>query len=562
MAELHASKKTIAEFFSKMQNKKFIIPDYQRPYEWNIEQCETLWNDIEYFAHNREENGYYFLGSIVSFSNKDRMNYPEIIDGQQRITSLMLLLRAFYKKLEGMKENKKVIILKSNLAPCIWDINEDTDEVEDFTKIHISSEVATENDNSIFHKILAIGEADEDGKDRYSQNYLFFQKKCDDYATTETLSWEKFCSIILDKCIILPIECDDQDTALTIFSTLNNRGLPLSDADIFKAQFYKNNKKRQEFTQIWKDLTDICKKANINIDDIFRYYMHVIRARDSNKGREIGLRTFYQDQSWKNLNKVSLSEIIILANFWKFVYLGYKDDTGNQISEKSKQWINCLWYYPNEYWKYTISVFFLKNKDNDDFQEQFEIMLERLVAFLFAKFIDRPTVNAIKDDIFNAYVDFEKNINHQYNCNIDLDSEIFSQKITEHSQSRITRALLLLHAYLHPNQTTLIDDKFDIEHIFPTKWQDTNYNGWNKNDADKYLNNLGNKIVFEKKLNIQAGNEYFGKKKTEYQKSAIATVQDLISHANNDWLKEDIIDREKTIKNDLITFFKSQLKKV
>jgi uncharacterized protein with ParB-like and HNH nuclease domain len=70
MTELHVSKKTIGKLFSEMQNKKFIIPDYQRPYKWNIEKCETLWNDIENFAVTEAKTGTdYFLGTIVSYVN-------------------------------------------------------------------------------------------------------------------------------------------------------------------------------------------------------------------------------------------------------------------------------------------------------------------------------------------------------------------------------------------------------------------------------------------------------------------------------------------------------------
>jgi uncharacterized protein with ParB-like and HNH nuclease domain len=89
------------------------------------------------------------------------------------------------------------------------------------------------------------------------------------------------CVFILNKCIILPIECDFEDTALTIFNTLNDRGLQLSDSDIFKAKFYRRKKTKEEeneFTEIWKELTEICKQSNIEINDIFRYYMHVIRS--------------------------------------------------------------------------------------------------------------------------------------------------------------------------------------------------------------------------------------------------------------------------------------------
>lgn len=114
---------------------------------------------------------------------------------------------------------------------------------------------------------------------------------------------------------------------------------------------------------------------------------------------------------------------------------------------------------------------------------------------------------------------------------------------------------MILHAYLNKNQKDLIDDNFDIEHIFPTKWQDTNYNGWNKNDANTYLNNIGNKIAFDKKLNIQAGNGYFGKKKEKYSQSKIAVIQELANYPKDDWLKEDITQREKQIKKELIDFF-------
>lgn len=88
------------------------------------------------------------------------------------------------------------------------------------------------------------------------------------------------------------------------------------------------------------------------------------------------------------------------------------------------------------------------------------------------------------------------------------------------------------------------------------KWQNTNYNGWQKQDANYYLDNLGNKIVFEYKLNRQAGNGYFGNhKKIEYAKSKIEVVKELANYPKDEWLKEDIIEREKQIKDDLIKFF-------
>jgi len=562
MTNLHVSKKTVGKLFSEMQNRKFVIPDYQRPYKWDKEKCETLWNDIENFAQTDAKNGAdYFLGTIVSYLNED--NNQEIIDGQQRITSFMLLLRSFYKKLDDMVEDEDVIGLRNQLAPCIWDINPISQKVTDKTKIHIVSEVATEKDNETFHKILETGVVTENATDHYSINYQYFKDNCDKYATLNPMQWKELCVTILQKCIILPIECDAQDTALTIFSTLNDRGMPLADSDIFKAQIYRNcstAEKRKEFTETWKELTQVCKQGYFSIDDIFRYYTHILRAKKDEKAKEVGLRKFYAANKYERLKAENImAEIMDLAFFWRLVNTDIEPDIKYSylISTKAKIHLHCLSCYPNEFWKYATSVFFMKNKDSKTFESDFESMLQKLIAFLFAKFIDQPSVNAIKDDIYNSCISLNTNNELQYK--FSLNEELLNQQIDGHSSSRISRALLLLYAYLNPVQTELISSTFDIEHIFPKKWQDTNYNGWTKSDADLFLDRFGNKIVFEKKLNIQAGNGYFGVKKQKYKVSSIATVLELSNYSGNDWIKEDIEKREVDFKEALLNYFKTNL---
>ncbi|MDR1975508.1 MAG: DUF262 domain-containing protein [Campylobacteraceae bacterium] len=469
MAELQVNNKTIGKLFSEMQNKKFIIPDYQRPYKWDIEKCETLWTDIEDFAVTEAKTGSdYFLGTIVSFANEDKNQ--EIIDGQQRVTSFLLMLRAFYRKLEDMPEDEDVAGLKNQLAPCIWDINPISQKVSDKTKIHIVSQVATEEDNDTFHKILETGDCNENATDNYSANYRFFKKQCDEYATKNPMKWKNLCVTILQKCIILPIECATQETALTIFSTLNDRGMPLADSDIFKAQIYRDldtEIKRKEFTNTWKELTQVCKDARISIDDIFRYYTHILRAKENDKSKEVGLRSFYAKNKYERLKEENLiNEIVTLANFWLYLNTSKEFNEEYIISIESKKYLHCLSYYPNEYWKYIVSVFFMKNRENKAFDNDFCILLKKLTAFLFAKFIDAPTVNAIKDDIFVSCISVHDNNELQVKFDFDEDIIKIEQKI---SSSRLSRALLLLDAYLYKNQTDLIPNTFDIEHIFPKK---------------------------------------------------------------------------------------------
>lgn len=129
MAELQVSRKNIAALLGTMENVQFIVPDYQRPYQWDYERCETLWNDIVEFhsSESFEKKKKYFLGTIVTYKNKQ--GNIEVIDGQQRLTSLLLLLRALYFQLEqACVDTKTIINLKSKIAPCIWELNELTGE--------------------------------------------------------------------------------------------------------------------------------------------------------------------------------------------------------------------------------------------------------------------------------------------------------------------------------------------------------------------------------------------------------------------------------------------------
>jgi uncharacterized protein with ParB-like and HNH nuclease domain len=560
MAELNVSRKNISKLFTDMQSKKFIIPDYQRPYKWDNEKCETLWMDIVNFHSTKTADEEYFLGTIVSYS--DVKKNVEIIDGQQRITSFILLLRAFYKKLELMDAtDNKVIGLKNQIAPCIWDIDPISQQVEDFTQIHIESLVATDEDKEVFHKILETGEYDENANDYYSSNFKYFYEQCNEYAQTEPMQWYSLCVTILQKCIILPIECDEQATALTIFSTLNDRGLPLSDSDIFKAQIYKSKdtpEDKKEFTEIWKELTSICLNAGISLDDIFRFYTHIIRAQNNDKTKEVGLRKFYAYSQYERLREENLLDNLIdLANFWLYVNTGKNTDLGYEFTFETQKYLHCLKKYPNEFWKYIVSVYFFVNNTKKSFNSDFSLFLEKLLSFLLVKFIEKPTVNAIKDDIYQRCIAIKNETD--LNFILKIDKEELKKKLSLYNSSKITRILLLLHAYLNPKQNNIVPDSFDIEHIFPKKWQNTNYNGWNKEDADDFLEKFGNKVVIEKKINIQAGNGYFGNKQLRYKSSKVADIAYLVDYDKEDWLKEDILNREDLLSTKLVDFFMTNL---
>ena len=115
MSKLNIDQQTVLKLFSDKRSD-FLIPDYQRPYAWSEDQLVTLWEDILAFAiphgdadaFNSDDE--YFLGPIVTFRNSEKK--LEIIDGQQRLTTLMLLLRAFYAKFQQQKDKESGLTLQ------------------------------------------------------------------------------------------------------------------------------------------------------------------------------------------------------------------------------------------------------------------------------------------------------------------------------------------------------------------------------------------------------------------------------------------------------------------
>ncbi len=142
----------------------------------------------------------------------------------------------------------------------------------------------------------------------------------------------------------------------------------------------------------------------------------------------------------------------------------------------------------------------------------------------------------------------------------------FKKEKIHDTPPRLTKALLLLHAYLHEDQKGTLGvpaDKIQIEHILPKKWDPAYGCGWDKKDAEAYRERLGNKVVIEKPVNIRALNHNFKTKKEIYKDpkkgSKIAAVLELSNYKKDDWTKEDIEEREEKLVSEVYQFFHEQL---
>lgn len=572
MSKLSIDQKNIMNLF---QDKKsdFLIPDYQRPYAWTETECLTLWDDLFEFAipdnnadkFNTDEE--YYLGPIVTFKNDN--NKLEIIDGQQRLTTLMLLLRAFHVKfLKAQDENS--VKTRESIEKCIWK----TDEFgkPNMNELKIDSEVATDGDKEEFLTILRTGDVDRNQKSKYAVNFRFFQQKIEEFVDSFPMYLAKFPIRILNNCILLPIEADNQNTALRIFSTLNDRGMPLSDADIFKAQFYKyytSKNQKNDFIEKWKDLEELCSKifhpaSGSPMDELFTRYMYYERAKLGIKSSTTeALRKFYERDSYALLRKeTTLDNLESLAHFWSDITLQNKERFSPEVLRK----LYILNYAPNSMWTYFLSVYFMQNKTDDGRLANDELVkfLDKIIAFIWTYAVVNPGVNALRTPVYAEMINIVNNQEVTFN-DFKFDEDNVRKSIDNFSfwnQRPITRSMLTRWAFNDNNQRVLdLSDSYEIEHIF-SKNRELQENGLTD---QRNLESLGNKSLLEERINIRASDYRFNDKKKYYlgytnarnqwkDGTEIVELKNLTSM--EDFTEADIVKRNNTIVCSFIDYLK------
>ena len=575
MSKLNIDQKTISQLFADKKSD-FLIPDYQRPYAWEDTECQTLWEDIFTFAFPdndyskfNSDNDEYFLGPIVTFKNDS--GKMEIIDGQQRLTTLMLLLRAFYEKYGNMKDENS-IKTRERLEKCIWKTDEFGTPNKDALKIN--SEVATDNDKDEFLTILRTGKITDKMKSKYALNYQFFQERINEFLGTFPGYFSYLPTRILNNCILLPIEAESQDTALRIFSTLNDRGLPLSDADIFKAQFYKYYSSKGEkdaFIKRWKLLEDVCEKifhpiTGTAMDELFTRYMYYERSLQKNKSTTTeALRKFYEKNTYSLLKKdETLDNLECLADFWNDV----SNQDSDRFSERILKRLFVLNYAPNGMWNYFVSVYFMHNKDADDMldENKFYEFLNKITAFIWAYAFIHPGLNALRAPVFTEMINVIENkdiLFADYLFNEENVRAIFHNYKFDNKRP-ITKSMITWWAFQDENQEIpSLETVFEIEHIYAKKRQE---NEQSLKDL-KNLEVLGNKALLEKRINIRASDyrlqdkwKYYvgfvnGKKKRK-EGTKILELRKL-GEDKSDFTESDIISRNSNILNAFVQFLKS-----
>ena len=550
---------TISDLFSCQAI--YVIPNYQRQYSWVNEQLEELWSDLyESYINTPEEC--YFLGSIVVVD--DGKGHHELVDGQQRITTLMIMLNVLAKTFPDINKNSD-ILLKGNLQKIkqliYFDegINRLQLQIDPNYNTSFKKAIINQDNYENFKYPTQANLKKDDPEYKFVNTAKFFYDKFNELLKSEGQSvLDGFVNFILFKTNIIKTICTNQSFAIKLFLVLNDRGLELSISDIIKSYIldkYDSNDRYNEndkatFNYNWKSIEKISNDYEFTIDDFMVYFEYY--KLKSNPKRQV------TDELKKIIQS---SEVVSLVDEMK----SFADNL-EKVYKSTLPVIYSLRYIPWQAYVMT-ALASAYQVDYPDKEELFQSMRR----FFYISWISGKTLNGIKQTSFNlidAIVD-KKTIDE---INEMLDKFIYGKRLIRDVYQNLNddvygqnflKALMLSIEYEIREKTNVgfykINNSIHIDHILPQQF-DKRLDEWKNIDdvalAKTYIHKLGNLALLLGSKNEEALNHgmnvkmniYQGKDKNESGVTAFDTTKTIIDNYNKgdvDWDVSHIVDRQK-----------------
>ncbi|HLC79285.1 MAG TPA: DUF4268 domain-containing protein [archaeon] len=495
--------KTIQNIFEG--SNYYEIPSYQRPYSWESEQVDALWDDIYSAFENNEDE--YFLGSII-LTRKNNNKYLDVVDGQQRLTTLMIL----FCTLRDIHFSKLSDQTKKNLIEGrIKNLENGNERLKLRTQAQNQNQFEQEVIRGInFDLKLTQAQLKEN---KFINTAFRFKEKIDPLNGSDKI--EKFTEYLLEKVRVVSITCSNRSFAIKLFQVLNNRGLDLTAADLIKSYLMmsiKDEDNLKTFEQDWIYIETKAKELEEELTNLFTYYEYYLLANNPKKALYDELETQFK-------NKDSLK---VIHEFKNAINLFASMDS------KSPKTIYSLYYLKHDtYWKSIILTSLIKGWNN----EQITALAKNLRKLYFIYWVAGYTSSKIKQISFNIidWIKEEKDINF-------IKKKITEKILSDRVVSRFRESLdgdVYKEAWCKPLLITLeyeqleapkmnfieIDNDIHVEHIFPQAYSSDSY--WSRvmtsDLADKLVNSLGNVTLLSGKKNIKASNHPFHEKLKVYE---------------------------------------------
>ena len=535
----------------------FFIPPYQRNYEWNEEICEILYKDIEKVTDSA--NAQHFFGTIIYYAESTILGQPDkyiLVDGQQRLTTIMLFLIAA-KDAIADEQLKKMIdskYLKNNNV---------SGDVE--YKIKLKQ---VESDWKAYKNII-LGEHldDADKKSNVFKNYKFFKSKL------ERLEQNKLKNLVekgLANFNIVTIQLEPErnpwEKPQEIFESMNSLGKPLSLADLVrnylllgKSSAQQNNLYHNFWLKIEQNLPGDTNAFSVSA--FIRDYMQLIDVASFKKATETNYKELYRE--FKNLFEDDAHDELIkkLAEYSAdyAVVAGYHSSHNNQIDKK----ITDLKIIESSgFHSFILGLLHLRTEEKIDDTGCLAI-LDAIFIYIFRRRILRITQGENKnapllvgyfDDLISAENKKEKMLellsNQQYALRLPNDNDISTYLLSTESNFYNLRSgkflQSLIEEYLTRSRPNLNDKRLQVEHIMPQTLNDEWKSEIGENYQqihDDYINNIGNLTLI--RHNQELGNSSFSDKKAVYENHAGMQIAKTKIIDQDNWGEEQIKNRAK-----------------
>lgn len=539
MNNLDGQTVNIGKLFSK--EFFFKIPDYQRPFSWDEDNFEDLIGDILSAEHGQQ----YFLGTLVLHRTDSAGNYA-VVDGQQRLTSLMILIACIRDLLQD--DGYKIDIQEK-----IMQKRSKVDGIPEKPRLEVK-------DREVFKQIVlnengtnsTLSQSLPEPEYRYVQAMNVFKKKL---SGLQQIDLQKLIEFISQRCVVIYLSTSTFDDAFRLFTIVNDRGKQLRRIDILKAEnispdVVSSSTVRDRIAQKWEQLE---KDVGEAVFENILHFMRLIYVKEKPQGdllKEFETRVFKKGLVTKGEKFVD--EVFEYVKLYREIFIDrdvIPDTDGNYIRYRGLVHIMDNEFLASE-WRACV-IFFAK-KFKCKMIYEFLLAIEKV-------FLEQWVKGVRKDERFSQYASILQSI-EKYSKEADVIANITSDKSVIESAVDRTEFygagfckyyLLRLELLASEHDVVKEFNARSIEHVFPQNPSSGSL--WLKDprfgERDKFVNSLGNLVLLSKGKNSSASNYDFEDKKQKYLKSRVTdyprSVQVL---AKASWDIKTIEERNSEVK--------------
>lgn len=538
---MEANKIRLLEFLGSGK-RTFNIPVYQRNYDWKTEHCTRLFKDVEKIALSNFQLEH-FLGTVVYVISQIQPTFLEfvLIDGQQRITSITLLLKALYDAIED--EELKEDIYESYI------INKRAPEA---LRIKLKP---IESDMCAYENILSndIGKSDSN----IYNNYITFKTLIEKSEATPEQLYNALNNVEL---VYIQLEKDKKsENPQMIFESLNSTGLSLTQADLIRNFLLMNHSYEQQtklYKEYWLKIERLL--SNSKISDFVRDYLTMKTYKICVKDKVYEtFKSFALDPKNNFDEQGLLEDLLVFAKYYSnFLYYNSDNEQINSCLEQFQQ-MKSSTVYPVLLYIFD-DCYAYKKIDESELVDIMDI----LISYIYRRLICGYPTNALNKIFANLIDEIEKSNEPKY---ADKILSVLAQKTSSGTfpknkefeiefeqkdlyKSKIDKyTLCMLENYLKKEKVYVSND-ITVEHIMPQKltpqWQ-IELGKKYEDIHSQYLHTIGNLTISG--YNSELSNKDFSDKKDIYRESNISLCRDICEYEK--WNDESIKKRAKDLFN-------------